>query len=116
MAEMAVVLPVFLFLLLGIIQCGIVFNNYMTLTDAVRAGARTAAVSRHRTDRVAHTEAKVEASAASLDESKLGIDVDSSWEPGEDVTVEATYPYDISLLGFVVKAGDLESRSIERVE
>ena len=113
---MAVVLPVFLLLLLRILQCGIVFNNYMTLTDAVRAGARTAAVSRHRADRVAHTEAKVEASAASLEESQLGIDVDSSWEPGEDVSVTATYPYEISLLGLVVKSGELESSSVERVE
>ena len=40
MAELALVLPVLLVLLLGIAQFGVVFNNYISLTDAVRAGAR----------------------------------------------------------------------------
>ena len=39
-------LPVLVVMLFGIIQFGIVFNNYVTLTDAVRAGAREAAVAR----------------------------------------------------------------------
>ena len=43
MTEFALVMPILLFLLLGIIQFGIVFNNYVTLTDAVRAGARKGA-------------------------------------------------------------------------
>jgi hypothetical protein len=32
------------------------------------------------------------------------------------VTVTATYPYSISLLGMVVKAGSLSSTTTERVE
>ncbi len=39
-------LPILLLLVFGIIQFGILFNHYLTLTDAVRAGARQAAVSR----------------------------------------------------------------------
>ena len=46
MVEFAIVLPILLVLVFGIIQFGIVFNHYLTLTDAVRAGARQAAVSR----------------------------------------------------------------------
>ena len=46
MTEFALVLPVLVALLLAIIQFGIVFNNYLTITDATRAGARKAAVSR----------------------------------------------------------------------
>ncbi|HEY8644492.1 MAG TPA: TadE family protein, partial [Gaiellaceae bacterium] len=45
-AEMALVLPVLAAILLAIAQFGIAFNNYITLTDATRAGARKAAVSR----------------------------------------------------------------------
>ena len=118
MAEMAVVLPVLLFLILGIIQFGIVFNNYMTLTDAVREGARTAAVSRHYANRVDRTKDKVRASAANLDTSdtKLKITVESTWEPGEDVTVRAEYPYEVSLLGQIVQSGTLKSHTVERVE
>jgi hypothetical protein len=58
----------------------------------------------------------VRGSAADLDQSKLGVTVTSSWQQGEDVTVSATYPYDISLLGFVVKSGNLTSTTTERVE
>jgi Flp pilus assembly protein TadG len=118
MAELAVVLPVLLMLVLGIIQIGIVFNNYLTLTDAVRAGARTAAVSRQYTDRVDRVKAKVRDSASSLDtaDAKLPITVDSTWDPGTDVTVTASYEYSISLVGLVVKSGWLTAKSVERVE
>ena len=46
MVEFAIVVPILLMLVLGIIQCGIPFNHSLTLTDAVRVGARQAAVSR----------------------------------------------------------------------
>jgi Flp pilus assembly protein TadG len=118
MAEMAVVVPVLLLVLLAILQFGIVFNNYITLTDAVRAGARTAAVSRHYTDRVDRTVAKVRASAVNLDTSSatLDVSVESSWKPGSDVKVTGEYPYQISLLGLVVQSGSLTTTTVERVE
>ena len=50
MTEFALVLPVLALLLFGVIQFGILFNNYVTLTDAVRSGARKAAVSRQASD------------------------------------------------------------------
>ncbi|MGZ8701377.1 MAG: TadE/TadG family type IV pilus assembly protein, partial [Gaiellaceae bacterium] len=37
MTEFAFVLPILLVLLFGIIQFGIIFNNYVALTDAARA-------------------------------------------------------------------------------
>ena len=40
MVEFAIVVPVLLMVVLGIIQFGILFNHSLTLTDAVRAGAR----------------------------------------------------------------------------
>jgi Flp pilus assembly protein TadG len=40
MVEFAIVLPVLCLLLFGAIQFGILFNNYVTITDAARAGAR----------------------------------------------------------------------------
>ena len=118
MAEFALVLPVFALLLFGIIQFGITFNNYLALTDAVRAGARTAAVSRHAASPAGVAEERVRAAAANLDQDKLDVDVDADpgWEPGAEVTVTATYPYEINLLGMVVMDGDLSSTTVERVE
>jgi Flp pilus assembly protein TadG len=124
MVEFTLVFPVLAILLFGVIQFGIAFNNYLAVTDAVRAGARQAAVSRYlpAANREATVEQKVKDSAGDLDESKLNVDVTDgaggtpSWDPGSDVTVTATYPYSISLLGVVVKSGDLKSETTERVE
>jgi len=124
MVEFALVLPVLLLLIFGIIQFGILFNNYVTLTDAVRAGARQAAVSRTVPDPVAATESRLKKSAAGLDADDLVITVTpydptdgtATWAQGGDVTVKATYPYDIDLFGVVVMSGRFESETTERVE
>jgi len=60
----------------------------------------------------------VRSSANNLNQSKLKVFVTptSDWDPGSDVTVRATYPYSISLLGVVVKTGTLQSSTTERVE
>lgn len=116
MTEFVLVLPVLALLLFGVIQFGIVFNQYLTLTDAVRAGARKAAVSRQAASPGGTAAAAVHGAAGDLDQSKLSISVASSWQPGADVTVSATYPYSISVLGMVVKSGDLSSATTERVE
>jgi Flp pilus assembly protein TadG len=120
MAEFTLVLPVLAILLFGVIQFGIVFNNYLAVTDAVRAGARQAAVARYlpADEREEAVVDKVTASAGGLDTSKLDITVEPSddWEAGSDVTVTASYPYSINLLGKVVTSGDLTSQTTERVE
>jgi Flp pilus assembly protein TadG len=116
MAEFAIVLPVLCVLLFGIIQLGIVFNNYVTLTDAVRAGARQAAVSRNDGDPTGATTTAVRSSAADLNQTSLGVTVNSAWTAGTPVTVTATYPYSINLLGWVVASGNLTSKTTERVE
>ena len=89
MTEFALVLPILAFLLFAVIQFGIAFNNYITLTDATRAGAR---------------------------QSDLTAACTSTWQPGADVQVTATYPYSISLLGLFTKSGRLTSTTTERVE
>jgi Flp pilus assembly protein TadG len=109
-------LPILALLLFAIIQFGIVFNNYVTLTDATRAGARRAAVGRQLQTPSAAVVSAVRTSATDLKQSDLTVTVSSSWQPGTDVSVTATYPYDISLLGVVVKSGYLSSTTTERVE
>jgi len=124
MVEFVIVAPILLLLVFGIVQFGILFNNYVALTDAVRVGARQAAVSRQLPDPVSATENRVTRAAGHLKVSDLDIAVDpydpakgtSTWAQGGDVTVTATYPYSINLLGFVVKSGRLTSQTTERVE
>jgi len=119
MVEFTLVLPVLLVVLFGIIQFGITFSNYVALTDAVRAGARTAAVSRSSSDPVGDTQARVKDASGDLDPSKVVVPppvTPSGWTHGADVTVTATYPYSISLLGIVVASGNLSSSTTERIE
>ncbi len=117
MVEFAVVLPLLLVLLLGIAQLGLVYNNWVTLTDAVRAGARKAAVSRTDSNRDADVIAAVKNAATDLSSSKLTVDTPTStWNPGDTVKVCAHYPYSISLLLVVAKSGSLDSCTTERVE
>jgi Flp pilus assembly protein TadG len=119
--EFALVLPILMAILLGIIQFGIVFNNYITLTDATRAGARKAAVSRFLNDNGASAKQAVSDAAAGLDLSKLNptISVTASpdWNsPGGTVTVSASYPYSLNILGWTVVSGNLNSTTRERLE
>ena len=126
MVEFAFVLPVLMVILLGIVQFGIAFNNYVTLTDAVRAGGRQATVGRFVTspgDPVTATTEKVLASAAGLTTANVNVTITNadgttpvSWTHGNNVTVTATYPNDINLLGIVVRSGRLSSSATEKVE
>jgi Flp pilus assembly protein TadG len=117
-AEMALVLPILVAILLGIAQFGIAYNNYITLTDATRAGARKAAVSRFIGDGGAAARQTVLDAASNLKSPPLQVTVNAdNWTvPGGDVTVTATYPYSISIFGFTVKSGDLVSTTKERLE
>ena len=56
MVEFALIMPVLCMVLFAIIQFGILFNDYLSLTDATRVGARKAAVSRTATNPAAVTE------------------------------------------------------------
>lgn len=120
MTEFALVLPVLALVLFGVIQFGILFNNYVTLTDGVRAGARKAAVSRQASDPKGEAIAAVKKSAGALDWTRTGASVSVSpntpWAHGSEVTVAATYPYEINLVGFVLATGLLKSETTERVE
>jgi Flp pilus assembly protein TadG len=112
-------LPLLSLILFGIIQFGIVFNNYIDLTDAVRAGARKATVSRQTGDPAGPegvTKAAVINSAGDITIDPNKITVTSDWQPGHDVTVQAAYPYSIDLFGVVLASGDLHSKTTERVE
>jgi Flp pilus assembly protein TadG len=117
MVEFALIMPVLCMVLFAIIQFGILFNDYLSLTDATRVGARKAAVSRTAANPVLVTEAAVEAAAPDLADGDLDINVTATaWAPGGEVTVTASYPYDVNVLGMVVASGRLTSSITERIE
>jgi len=121
LVEFAMVLPLLALLLFAIIQFGIVYNNYVSLTDAVRAGARKAAVSRQTTDPTGPVgvtkQAVIDAgSDITIASGDITVSTPDGWNPGEGVTVTATHPYSINLFGIVVASGNLSSKTTERIE
>ena len=116
LTEFAIALPILILLLFSVIQFGIIFNNYVTLTDATRAGARKAAVSRQLANPSAATIQAVRDSASDLNQTDLNVTVTSDFTAGSDVTVTATYPYSLKLIGLPIKSGWLSSTTEERVE
>ena len=125
MVEFAIVLPILLMLVFGIIQFGILFNRSLTVADAVRAGARQGAVSRTLPGgpaaAAAATEARVRSAAAGSlsdagDPTALVVTVTSTFAQGSDITVKATYPYTVNIFGVPVTSGRFSSETTERVE
>jgi Flp pilus assembly protein TadG len=114
--EFILVLPFLLLVLFAILQFGVAFKDYLALTDAVRAGARKGAVSRHDPNPKLVTEQAVRNAGVDLGPA-LEVEATSSWKPGTELTVTAKYPYEIQILWFIpLTKGKLESTTKERVE
>ena len=118
LVEFALVLPVLLAVMIAIFELGTIYRNYLVLTDAVRAGARAAAVNRNAADPIsAATSATVSAgNDIGLTTSNVTVTPSTPWSAGGSVTVTATYPYSLSLFGASLISGNLSSSTTERVE
>ena len=117
MVEFALVAPLLLLILFAVLQFGAVYNDYVTLTDASRVGAREAAVSRHDASPELAAEAAARASAVGLDADELEVFVTATaWEHGESVTVRRRTPTRSTFSALSSPPGDLTSETTERVE
>jgi Flp pilus assembly protein TadG len=116
--EFALVLPLLAVLMIGMIKFGILLNNYITLTNAVAAGARTLAVNRGvgtatpNACTLAYT--ALTNAATNLITSKItiteppvfttssgsaGADTCTALVAGDAATMQATYPCDLLVFG-----------------
>lgn len=119
--EFAIVVPVLIALLLGILQAGIAFSHYLAVTDAARIGDRKAVLLRVGSLSPSDVTAAVEAAAPGLNPAQLGVSVTDPTDPtfqqsGSTVQVTVTYPYSINVLGWVVSAGNVSSTVSGRLE
>jgi Flp pilus assembly protein TadG len=108
--------------LVGIFQFGIVFKNWLTVTQAARDGARAAAVGRISGDCATRGAAAARTTAGSGTltlSSVTTVTSPASGCPaqGANVSVTVRYPYSISILGAVtVLNGQLQATSTMRTE
>ena len=119
--EFAVVLPVFVALLLGIVDFGWFFFHEVTIANAAREGARTGVTHAPGdaedgiTAAVARAREYLETSGVSCGEtcSVVATDVGTSPELLLEVTIQ--YPY-TPLVGFIPTPAQIEARSSMRYE
>ena len=121
LVEFTLVATMLLLLLLGVVQFGIVYSHQLAITDAAREGARRAAINTRsgQATMVSAGTSAARTAAASLDQSKMTVAVTSGtgvWTSGAPITVHVEYPYDLSLLGVVVKSGHLTAETTMRAE
>jgi len=118
MVEFTLILPCLMLLILGIYQFGQTYADYIQVTNAARDGGRKALVSRGDANGVADTITAAKNATWWLNTSNISVTVNPAqpWTQGENVTVTVTYPYSISLLGFVVASGTLKSTTTVRME
>ncbi len=123
LVEFVFVLPLLLMLLVGIVACGILMNNWVILTDAVRSGARELAISRAPgLDACTQAANRIQAAAIGLAPGSIVVTSTvvascTSLTAGSDATVTATYPCDLRILGIdYAPACTLRATSTVRIE
>jgi len=118
MVETALILPIVILILAGIMDFGLLFNNYLIINNASREGARYAAVG--ATDTQITNDIKTMTST--LDQSKVKITISPSGatrKTGEEVTV--TIEYDNNLITPIISSIvsnpiHLKAKTVMRIE
>jgi Flp pilus assembly protein TadG len=130
--EFALLMPVLFMTLFGIIMVGLTFNNYIELTEGVRVGARALAIGRSTTTPYSSTMSAISSSAPSLTAGSISSTVtingtacnsDSACSvamasaQGKPVSLTASYPCDLTILGVNYAPGcTLSSTTTEMLE
>jgi Flp pilus assembly protein TadG len=89
--ELALVLPILLLLVFGIVEFGFIFNRYISVTHSAREGARQMAI--RPTDELADAVAAAEASAPNL----AGNITCTGTYPAGDVEMTCSATYSLNL-------------------
>jgi Flp pilus assembly protein TadG len=93
MVEMAIVLPLLLLLVFGIIEFGRLYNSQVTLTHAAREGIRDYAIFQ---DPVQAEDKARQAVSATFDPAPMVFDI-SACDPGDPATMTITYPFQLRI-------------------
>jgi Flp pilus assembly protein TadG len=90
--EMALILPLLLMMLMGMVEMGRIGNAYLTATHAARHGARYGAVGGSNTEIIN----KVLQAAPSFDPAKVTVTIlPQNRGVGDDITVSVVYPIEL---------------------
>lgn len=93
MVEMAIVLPLLLLLVFGIIEYGRLYNAQITLTHAAREGVRDYAINQ---DPVQAEDTARQAISSTMLPGPLGVTT-TACNPGSPTTMSLSYPFTIRI-------------------
>lgn len=113
--EMAVVLPILLMLLLGLVDVARMANAYLTVQHAAREAVRTGSTGASN----AQVTQRAQSSLGALDPNRVTISITPSGSrtSGGDITVTITYRYQFLVaLGYAGAEMNLTGRLTGRVE
>jgi Flp pilus assembly protein TadG len=116
--EFALLLPVLILLVFGIVEFGRAYNLYLAVTHAAREGARIASVRNGTgaTDGEIKTQI-ADRSAIGVMESNIEITPGPNFKtPGQAITVLVHYPVTLTIPLFGDYAFELKSEGIMRIE
>lgn len=116
LVEAALILPILLLLLVGVVDLGRAMSTKIALTNASREGARYA--SRYpdqKSSIIAAVDAELDANGLGIDTDEVEIEIvpDPSVTPaaqGAKVTVTCTYPFE-TIMGGLLGAEEIEIRA-----
>ncbi len=92
MVEFALILPVFITILFGVLEFGVYFSRSLSVTSAAREGAREGIVCASDANFSSRVKTKVQNAAPELDASKLNVSVSKTGSSGsQDVVVSLDY-------------------------
>lgn len=109
LVEFAIITPLLLLLVFGIIEFGRAYNAQNTLTHAAREGARKYAITQDTTE----GETAAKNAATSLDSSQITVTL-SSCVPGDPATVTLEYPFELRIAFFPVTNFTMQSEGVMR--
>ncbi|MBT8214513.1 MAG: pilus assembly protein [Acidimicrobiia bacterium] len=109
MVEFAIIAPLLLLVVFGIIEFGRAYNAQNSLTHAAREGAREYAITQ---DAVAG-ETTALAAATSLDSTQITVTL-SACVPGDPATVTLEYPFQLQIAFFPVSNFTMQSQGVMR--
>jgi hypothetical protein len=109
LVEFAIITPLLLLLVFGIIEFGRAYNAQNTLTHAAREGAREYAITQ---DPIAG-EAAAKDAATSLKSADITVTL-SACDPGQPASVTLEYPFELQIGFFPVSNFTMQSEGVMR--
>lgn len=120
LVEFAIILPILIFILAGIIEFGMMLNSYLTIQNASREGARYGIMGANDSEIIQI----VRDTSPNLDQTKLIIEItpgQSSRKSGDTIKVKVIYNYKLivpiisNILGNSIKLNAQTSMSFKNI-